>query len=39
MNFARTPELDRCYGYPAAVAVTVLGAGLLYRAFRRDGCL
>ncbi|MEW2287356.1 magnesium and cobalt transport protein CorA [Streptomyces sp. NPDC047841] len=39
MNFAHMPELDWRYGYPCALAVMALGAGLLYRAFRRNGWL
>jgi magnesium transporter len=39
MNFADMPELDWRYGYPCALAVMALGAGLLYRAFRRNGWL
>jgi magnesium transporter len=39
MNFSRMPELDWRYGYPCALAVMALGAGLLYRAFRRNGWL
>ncbi|MGW0496653.1 magnesium and cobalt transport protein CorA [Streptomyces sp. NPDC003007] len=39
MNFAEMPELDWRYGYPCALAVMALGAGLLYRAFRRNGWL
>ncbi|MGV9563818.1 magnesium and cobalt transport protein CorA [Streptomyces sp. NPDC003480] len=37
MNFAHMPELDWRYGYPCALAVMALGAGLLYRSFRRKG--
>ncbi|MEW2306802.1 magnesium and cobalt transport protein CorA [Streptomyces sp. NPDC006655] len=39
MNFAHMPELDWRYGYPCALAVMALGAGWLYRAFRRNGWL
>ncbi|MER7897848.1 magnesium and cobalt transport protein CorA [Streptomyces sp. NPDC096046] len=39
MNFAEMPELNWRYGYPCALAVMALGAGLLYRAFRRNGWL
>ncbi|MEU8917313.1 CorA family divalent cation transporter [Streptomyces nigrescens] len=39
MNFDHMPELDWRYGYPCALAVMALGAGLLYRAFRRNGWL
>ncbi|MCS0603471.1 magnesium and cobalt transport protein CorA [Streptomyces sp. LP11] len=39
MNFAHMPELDWRYGYPCAIAAMALGAGLLYRAFRRNGWL
>ncbi|MEU9395680.1 magnesium and cobalt transport protein CorA [Streptomyces sp. NPDC048324] len=39
MNFAHMPELDWRYGYPCALVVMALGAGLLYRAFRRNGWL
>ncbi len=39
MNFTHMPELDWRYGYPCALAVMALGAGLLYRAFRRKGWL
>lgn len=39
MNFAHMPELDWRYGYPCALGVMVLGAGLLYRVFRRNGWL
>ncbi|MFE5402697.1 magnesium and cobalt transport protein CorA [Streptomyces sp. NPDC056580] len=39
MNFADMPELDWRYGYPCALAVMLLGAGLLYRVFRRNGWL
>ncbi|MEV3970338.1 magnesium and cobalt transport protein CorA [Streptomyces sp. NPDC050698] len=39
MNFADMPELDWRYGYPCALAVMAVGAGLLYRAFRRNGWL
>ncbi|GAA3896050.1 magnesium and cobalt transport protein CorA [Streptomyces lannensis] len=39
MNFAHMPELDWRYGYPCALAAMALGAGLLYRAFRRNGWL
>ncbi|WP_030411038.1 magnesium and cobalt transport protein CorA [Streptomyces sp. NRRL S-1448] len=39
MNFSHMPELDWRYGYPCALALMALGAGLLYRAFRRKGWL
>ncbi|MGW5480329.1 magnesium and cobalt transport protein CorA [Streptomyces sp. NPDC004008] len=39
MNFSHMPELSWRYGYPGALAVMALGAGLLYRAFRRNGWL
>ncbi|MGW2448941.1 magnesium and cobalt transport protein CorA [Streptomyces sp. NPDC001675] len=39
MNFAHMPELDWRYGYPCALGVMLLGAGLLYRVFRRNGWL
>lgn len=39
MNFAHMPELNWRYGYPCALAAMSLGAGLLYRAFRRNGWL
>ncbi|MFI8233889.1 magnesium and cobalt transport protein CorA [Streptomyces sp. NPDC085900] len=39
MNFAHMPELDWRYGYPCALAIMATGAGLLYRAFRRNGWL
>ncbi|MFJ4525734.1 magnesium and cobalt transport protein CorA [Streptomyces sp. NPDC088810] len=39
MNFSHMPELDWRYGYPCALAVMAFGAGLLYRAFRRNGWL
>ncbi|MEU6331859.1 magnesium and cobalt transport protein CorA [Streptomyces sp. NPDC047049] len=39
MNFDHMPELEWPYGYPCALAVMALGAGLLYRAFRRNGWL
>ncbi|MFG2794223.1 magnesium and cobalt transport protein CorA [Streptomyces sp. NPDC048419] len=39
MNFDHMPELDWRYGYPCALAAMALGAGLLYRAFRRNGWL
>ncbi|MEV6549958.1 magnesium and cobalt transport protein CorA [Streptomyces sp. NPDC051597] len=39
MNFAHMPELDWRYGYPSALALMAVGAGLLYRAFRRNGWL
>lgn len=39
MNFAHMPELGRSFGYPLAVGVMAAGAGLLYRAFRRNGWL
>lgn len=39
MNFAHMPELGWVYGYPLAVAMMVVAAGLLYRAFRRNNWL
>ncbi|WP_432177060.1 magnesium and cobalt transport protein CorA [Streptomyces sp. Tue6028] len=39
MNFAHMPELDWHYGYPCVLALMAVGAGLLYRAFRRNGWL
>lgn len=39
MNFSHMPALDWRYGYPCALAVMALGAGVLYRAFRRKGWL
>ncbi|MGW4562321.1 hypothetical protein ACWEN3_07910 [Streptomyces sp. NPDC004561] len=37
LDFSHLPELHWRYDYPCAVAVMALGAGLLYRAFRRKG--
>jgi magnesium transporter len=37
MNFESMPELKWPYGYPAAVAVTVLGCVAVYRRLRRFG--
>ncbi|GAB1334021.1 magnesium/cobalt transporter CorA [Streptomyces sp. E-15] len=39
MNFDHMPELDWRYGYPCALALMAVGAGLLYRSFRRNGWL
>ncbi|MFJ7152820.1 magnesium and cobalt transport protein CorA [Streptomyces sp. NPDC100445] len=39
MNFSHMPEPDWRWGYPCALTVMALGAGLLYRAFRRNGWL
>ncbi|MFH9243927.1 CorA family divalent cation transporter [Streptomyces lydicus] len=39
MNFTHMPELGWVYGYPLAVTVMVVAAGLLYRAFRRNNWL
>ncbi|MFI8363500.1 magnesium and cobalt transport protein CorA [Streptomyces sp. NPDC085612] len=39
MNFEHMPELRWSYGYPLAVALMVLAAGALHRAFRRNGWL
>jgi magnesium transporter len=39
MNFDHLPELHWLYGYPLVVGVMVLGAVILYRAFRRSGWL
>ncbi len=38
MNFDHMLELDWRYGYPCALAVMALGAGLLYPGSRRNGC-
>lgn len=39
MNFDRMPELGWRLGYPFALSIMALGAGLLYRAFRRNDWL
>ncbi|MEV6318563.1 magnesium and cobalt transport protein CorA [Streptomyces sp. NPDC051776] len=39
MNFAHMPELGWVYGYPLAITLMVVPAGLLYRAFRRNNWL
>jgi magnesium transporter len=39
MNFEHMPELRWAYGYPLAVGAMGTAAGLLYRAFRRNGWL
>jgi magnesium transporter len=39
MNFDHMPELHWLYGYPLVVGVMVVGAVILYRAFRRSGWL
>ncbi|MFB7983677.1 magnesium and cobalt transport protein CorA [Streptomyces vinaceus] len=39
MNFEHMPELRWTYGYPLSVGLMALGAGALYRAFRRNGWL
>ncbi|WP_410534871.1 CorA family divalent cation transporter [Streptomyces sp. KL2] len=39
MNFEHMPELGWEFGYPLAVGVMAAAAGLLYRAFRRNGWL
>ncbi len=39
MNFENMPELTWTYGYPGLWAIALIGSGLLYRAFRRNGWL
>ncbi|WP_189097775.1 magnesium and cobalt transport protein CorA [Streptomyces kronopolitis] len=39
MNFAHMPELGWAFGYPLAITMMVVSAGLLYRAFRRNNWL
>jgi magnesium transporter len=39
MNLDDMPELDRRCGHPCAPVVRALGAGRLYRSFRRNGRL
>ncbi|GAA2408278.1 magnesium/cobalt transporter CorA [Streptomyces glaucosporus] len=39
MNFSHMPELSWTYGYPLAIGAMAVAAGLLYRAFRRNGWL
>ena len=39
MNFEHMPELQWRWGYPMALAVIAVSAGLLYRRFRRAGWL
>lgn len=39
MNFEHMPELQWRWGYPMALAVIAVSAGLLYRRFRRVGWL
>lgn len=39
MNFEHMPELGWKYGYALAMGLMVTAAGLLYRAFRRNGWL
>ncbi|WP_372423090.1 magnesium transporter CorA family protein [Salinarimonas chemoclinalis] len=39
MNFARMPELDWAFGYPAALATMVLSAGISFYWFKRKGWL
>ncbi len=39
MNFDDMPELHSRYGYPAAMAVTLIGCILLYRRLKRSGWL
>jgi magnesium transporter len=35
MNFRHMPELDWSFGYPLALGIMLLSAGLLYRTFRK----
>ena len=35
MNFRHMPELDWTFGYPLALGIMLLSAGLLYRTFRK----
>jgi magnesium transporter len=37
MNFVDMPELDEWWGYPMALGLIGLGAGLVYRYLRRRG--
>jgi magnesium transporter len=37
MNFVHMPELDEWWGYPMALGLIGLGAGLVYRYLRRRG--
>jgi magnesium transporter len=39
MNFTHMPELNWRYGYPYALAIMVVAAGVLYRLFKRSGWL
>ncbi len=39
MNFERMPELKWAYGYPMALAIIAVAAGLMYWRFRRTGWL
>lgn len=39
MNFDQMPELRWAFGYPFAIGLMVLVAGLLYRGFKRSGWL
>lgn len=39
MNFARMPELDWRFGYPAALALMAVICGILYRRFKKAGWL
>jgi magnesium transporter len=39
MNFDHMPELERTWGYPAALILMVLVCGSLYRKFKRSGWL
>jgi magnesium transporter len=39
MNFRHMPELGWFMGYPFALGLMALAAGLLYRAFKRRGWL
>lgn len=39
MNFDTMPELHSPYGYPAAMAVTLIGCILLYRRLKKSGWL
>ncbi|MET7691421.1 magnesium and cobalt transport protein CorA [Streptomyces sp. NPDC005483] len=39
MNFDHMPELHWTFGYPLVMGVIVVGCGVLYRGFRRNGWL
>ena len=39
MNFDHMPELERTWGYPAALILMVLVCGSLYRKFKKSGWL